>query len=240
VLLTAPAGHAQPLGPTVDDGAAGGGASRAKVRTLGHRDPLGSGLGFGLLLDRHLKYRAGGLARLPAAPSAAAPRPGVYFTVTPDEALVFDRVVTRLAGGAFAPAALAGCAAAGGPRGVPARAVPCVPTLRAGTISITFGFQQGNLTTNGVAFGSGSSYSGVVDGSITDNSASSALTTGGTSTIGNQFRSGSPNGQTWCGRFSYDLTELNDFITANTSANSSVTINSVTPPTRTSCVACIG
>jgi fibronectin-binding autotransporter adhesin len=109
--------------------------------------------------------------------------------------------------------------------------VLCAATGHAGVVTNIFTFQQGNLQTNGVAYGSGASYSGVVDGSITDNSGTSARTTSASSTIGNQYNASSPNGQTWCGLFSYDLTELNNFITANTGVingyNSSVAVQSV-------------
>ncbi|MEY4917158.1 MAG: hypothetical protein RL616_1071, partial [Verrucomicrobiota bacterium] len=100
-------------------------------------------------------------------------------------------------------------------------------TARAGVATITFTIQQGNLQTNGVAYGSGSGYSGVVDGRITDDTASSALSTAATNTLGNQFRSGSPNGQQYLSLFSYDLTELNNFIAANNLSSNAVTIQSV-------------
>ncbi len=99
--------------------------------------------------------------------------------------------------------------------------------LRAGVANITFTFQQGNEQTNGVNFGSGPSYTGVVDGSITDGSGTFARTTNATSTLGNQFRSGSPNGQQWVSLFSYNLAELNNYIAANTGPYSSVIIQSV-------------
>jgi len=100
-----------------------------------------------------------------------------------------------------------------------------VPPARAGVVTNIFTFQKGNLQTNGVAYGSGSSYGGVVDGAINDNTATSALATGSTNTLGTAFASG--NGRQYCGLFSYDLTELNTFITANTSAYSSVQVTSV-------------
>jgi len=99
--------------------------------------------------------------------------------------------------------------------------------VQAGTTNTIFSFQKGNLTKDGTAYGSGTGYTGVVDGALTDGSAGTVLTTGATSTIGNQYRSPSPNGQQWVGLFSYDLTELNTFIAANTSSSSSVTVNSV-------------
>ena len=103
----------------------------------------------------------------------------------------------------------------------------CAPLAQGGTVSTTFSFQKGNLLQDGIAYGSGTGYSGVVDGRITDNSATSALSATATATLGNQFQTGSPNGQQHCGLFSYDLTELNNFITANTGTYSSVTIQSV-------------
>ena len=104
--------------------------SRSRTRTLQQRDPAETQLGFGLLVERHLRYKAGGLARLPTAPGAADPVPGVYVTVTPGEALLFDRTVAKLDRGVFAPAALGGCVDAGRPGSVP-RPVHCVPALRA-------------------------------------------------------------------------------------------------------------
>jgi autotransporter-associated beta strand protein len=108
-----------------------------------------------------------------------------------------------------------------------ASALLAMPVVHAGTVTLTFGFQQGNLTTNTVAYGSGATYSGVLDGRITDNSGTSALSTSATATLGNQFQSGSPNGQQHVGLFAYDLTELNNFITANSSATTNVAITSV-------------
>ena len=75
-----------------------------------------------------------------------------------------------------------------------AAVVFCLPAVHAGTVNITFGFQKGNLTTNGVAYGGGASYTNVVDGRITDNSGTSALSTGLTATIGNQFQGAATNG----------------------------------------------
>ena len=85
-------------------------------------------------------------------------------------------------------------------------------TAHAGTISTTFSFQKNNLTQDGTAYGSGASYTGVVDGRITDNTATSALSTTTTATIGNQYQSTTPNpnGQQHCGLFSYNLTELSN------------------------------
>ena len=107
--------------------------------------------------------------------------------------------------------------------------VLCAATVRAGVVTNIFTFQKGNLQTNGVAYGSGASYSGVVDGAINDNNATSALSTGATNTLGTAF-SATPtgnNGRQYCGLFSYDLTELNTFIASNTSAYSSVQVTSV-------------
>jgi hypothetical protein len=110
-----------------------GGVTRSRARTLGQRESEETQLGFAQLVDRHVRYRAGGLERLPAAPGDGAPQPGVYVTVTAGAALVYDRVAAKLDRGAFAPAAVAGCVAAGAPgRGADvSRAVRCVPTLRA-------------------------------------------------------------------------------------------------------------
>ncbi|MEI7534172.1 MAG: autotransporter-associated beta strand repeat-containing protein, partial [Verrucomicrobiae bacterium] len=102
-----------------------------------------------------------------------------------------------------------------------------VPATSAGAATITFTIQQGNLQTNGVAYGSGSGYSGVVDGRITDDYAASPLATTSPQTLGNQYRSPSYNGQQYLGLYSYDLTELNNFIAANNSASNAVTIQSV-------------
>ena len=103
----------------------------------------------------------------------------------------------------------------------------CSPVAHAGTVATTFSFQQGDLRQDGVLYGAGASYAGVLDGRVTDNSATSARTTAATATLGNQFQSGTHNGQQHCGLFSYDLTELNSFIAANTSASSFVTVSSV-------------
>ena len=99
-----------------------------------------------------------------------------------------------------------------------------VPAASAGVATITFTIQQGNLQTNGVAYGSGSGYSGVVDGQLNDNSATAVLTATVTSTLGNAFASG--NGRQYVGLFSYDLTELNSFIAANNLSSNAVTIQS--------------
>ena len=100
-----------------------------------------------------------------------------------------------------------------------------VPAASAGVATITFTIQQGNLQTNGVAYGSGSGYSGVVDGQLNDNNAASVLsTTTATNTLGNAFTSG--NGRQYVGLFSYNLTELNSFIAANNLSSNAVTIQS--------------
>jgi len=106
----------------------------------------------------------------------------------------------------------------------------CSTSSHAGTTSSTFSFQKddvrkdGNIYVNGTF--NGATYA-VVDGRVTDNSSTSARSTTSTATLGNQNQSGSHNGQQHCGLFSYDLTELNNFITANTSPTSSVTVTSV-------------
>lgn len=100
------------------------------------------------------------------------------------------------------------------------------PAVHADTTNI-FNFQKGNLTKDGASYGPGSGYSGVVDGVLADANAIATLTTGQTAAIGNSFKTGSPNGQQNCGFFSYDLTELNNFIAANTSASSTAMVSSV-------------
>lgn len=105
--------------------------------------------------------------------------------------------------------------------------VVCATALHAGTVSNTFSFQQGDLQKDGLAYGSGTGYAGAVDGRITDNTATSPKSTTSPITLGNAFQTGSPNGQQHCGLFSYDLTELNSFIAANTTSTSAVSVNSV-------------
>ncbi len=100
------------------------------------------------------------------------------------------------------------------------------PAAWAGVVTITYTLQQGNEQTNGVAYAAGTGYSGVVDGAISDSSGTAVLSSTTTSTIGNQYRTGSPNGQQFCGLFSYDLTDLNNFIATNTGPYSSVAITS--------------
>ncbi len=102
--------------------------------------------------------------------------------------------------------------------------VVCSTSIDAGTAISTFSFQKGDLQKDGAAYGIGSGYGGVIDGRITDSSATSALVVS-TGIIGKQNQSG--NGQDYVGLFSYDLTELGSFITANTSATSTVTVSSV-------------
>lgn len=95
--------------------------------------------------------------------------------------------------------------------------------------TVTFSFQQGDLLKDGVAYGTGSTYSGAVSGHIVDVNTTTALTATAAATLGNQFVS-SPtgtNGRNYVGLFSYDLAELASFITANTSASSSVSITGV-------------
>jgi hypothetical protein len=83
-----------------------------------------------------------------------------------------------------------------------------------------FSFQQGDLRQDGVLFGTGASYAGAVDGSVTDNNPTGNISTLTANAIGNQFQSTSnasrgSNGQQWNGLFSYDLTELANHLTAN-------------------------
>jgi autotransporter-associated beta strand protein len=95
--------------------------------------------------------------------------------------------------------------------------------------TVTFSFQQGDLQKDGIAHGPGTSYAGAVSGHLVDANTTAVLTTTAAATIGNQFVS-SPtgtNGRNFVGLFSYDLTELASFITANTSAASSVAITDV-------------
>jgi fibronectin-binding autotransporter adhesin len=106
----------------------------------------------------------------------------------------------------------------------------CAPSVHAGVATITFTIQQGNLQTNGFAYGSGSGYSGVVDGHLNDGNPNAALATAtATNALGNsnQATPAGNNGRQNVGLFSYDLTELNSFIAANNSASNAVTIQSV-------------
>jgi fibronectin-binding autotransporter adhesin len=95
--------------------------------------------------------------------------------------------------------------------------------------TVTFSFQQGDLQKDGIAHGPGTSYAGAVAGHIVDANTTTALTTTATATIGNQFVNTptGTNGRNFVGLFSYDLTELASFITANTSSSSSVSITGV-------------
>ncbi len=95
----------------------------------------------------------------------------------------------------------------------------------AGVTTTTFEVQQGNLLQDGNPFGTGTGYSGVVDGTISDNTSTFARTTTASSNLGNAFQA-STNGRQFVGLFSYDLTELNNFITTNTGPLSSVTVQS--------------
>lgn len=104
----------------------------------------------------------------------------------------------------------------------------CCSAAHAGSISTTFSFQQGDLRKDGVLHGGGTLYTGGLDGTISDNASNIALTTATTATIGNQFQTGTTgNGRNFVGLFSYNLTELDTFIAANTSSASSVTVSSV-------------
>ncbi len=105
---------------------------------------------------------------------------------------------------------------------------PVAVTVSSGRIATTFSYQQGDLRKDGVPYGSGTGYSGVVDGQLNDNNTSSVLSTT-TIAIGNLYQA-SPagnNGRQYVGLFSYNLTELNNFIAANTSPTSAVTVTSV-------------
>ena len=101
------------------------------------------------------------------------------------------------------------------------------PTVHAQLNTNVFSFQQGKLTTNSVAYGSGVGYAGVLDGHIVDTTTNNALSAVVTIAVGNQFQSPSPNGRNFVGLFAYDLSELNNFIAANTTISSTVTVSSV-------------
>jgi autotransporter-associated beta strand protein len=101
----------------------------------------------------------------------------------------------------------------------------CVTAVHSETV--TFSFQQGDLRKDGELYGAGADYSGALDGHIVDANTTAALTTLATTTIGNQFQTGSGNGRNFVSLYSYDLTELSDFIAANTSSSSSATVTSV-------------
>jgi autotransporter-associated beta strand protein len=107
---------------------------------------------------------------------------------------------------------------------------PVAVTVSSGRIATTFSYQQGDLRKDGVSYGSGTSYNGVIDGQLNDNNTTSVLsTTTAISALGNAYQA-SPagnNGRQYVGMFAYNLTELNNFIAANTSATSSVTVTSV-------------
>jgi autotransporter-associated beta strand protein len=109
--------------------------------------------------------------------------------------------------------------------------VVCATALHAGTVSTTFSFQQGDVRKDGAVYVNGpfdgATYAGSVDGRITDNTATSAKSTTSPIPLGNAFQTSAPNGQQHCGLFSYDLTELNNFIAANNTSTSAVTVNSV-------------
>jgi len=83
----------------------------------------------------------------------------------------------------------------------------------------TFSFQQGDLRKDGTLYGSGASYAGTFDGSVTDNAPNNSATTNTQDRIGNQFRATATNpgsnGQQWSGLFSYDLSELSTFLASN-------------------------
>ena len=112
--------------------------------------------------------------------------------------------------------------------GVVVCVVLCATNVRAGVVSTTFTLQQGNLQQDGSPYGSGNSYSGMVDGSINDGNPTAVYTATTTVGIGNAYKSPNGlNGQQFVGLYAYNLTELNNFIAANTSAHSSVQVVSV-------------
>jgi hypothetical protein len=106
-----------------------------------------------------------------------------------------------------------------------ASALSVASTTNAATT--TFGFQNGDLRQDGVLYGSGSSYTSI-SGYLSDSNATTALnTTALSGFVGAQFRTGSSGtagGQTFTNLFSYDLTDISAFLTANPGA----TVSSVT------------
>ncbi|MEI8290074.1 MAG: autotransporter-associated beta strand repeat-containing protein [Verrucomicrobiota bacterium] len=103
-----------------------------------------------------------------------------------------------------------------------------VPAASAGVTTISFAIQQGNVTTNGVLYDA--TYNGVIDGAIFDGNPTAALTTTtATNVLGNTFQTtpSGNNGRQTVGLFSYDLTQLNNFIAANNLSSNAVTIQSV-------------
>jgi hypothetical protein len=91
--------------------------------------PAVAQLSFDLIFGRHLRYKVGGLARLPSAPGDDPVGPSVYLTVTPSEILLFERAVARLENGRPSKGAVAACL----PFGLtPAhgRPVRCLPAVR--------------------------------------------------------------------------------------------------------------
>jgi arylsulfatase A-like enzyme len=82
----------------------------------------------------------------------------------------------------------------------------------------TLTFQEGNFQVSGVTTGVGTGYT-MVNGSVTDNSPSTSISAQTLSQIGNQNRTTNANagtdGQQWNALFSFDLTELANYLTAN-------------------------
>lgn len=90
------------------------------------------------------------------------------------------------------------------------------------TAATVFSFQQGDLRQDGVLLAGGDSYT-MVAGSINDNTSTGTLGAG-TDAIGNQFRTSAQqtsnptlgnNGLNFVALFSYDLTALANYVTAN-------------------------
>lgn len=84
----------------------------------------------------------------------------------------------------------------------------------------TFSFEEGDLRQDGALVGAGASYTGTVDGSVGDNNNTTTLASLNVDRLGNQFQSPSnanvgTNGRQWNGLFSYDITQLANYITAN-------------------------
>jgi len=96
-------------------------------------------------------------------------------------------------------------------------------TFNHATAATVFSFQQGDLRQDGTLYGTGSAYSGTLDGSITDQAPNNSMVANTQDRVGNQFRATTgnvgTNGQQWSALFSYDLTELGDYLTVNPTLN---------------------
>ena len=82
-----------------------------------------------------------------------------------------------------------------------------------------FSFQQGDLRRDGLLHGSGAAYTGMLDGSVTDNAPNNSMVAITTDRLGNQNRAtnanAGTNGQQWTGLFTIDLTELDAYLSAS-------------------------